>query len=190
MKKNDHKNKTNNNKNKNKPNAQLTARNSKASLTDEKNSTTGGKDIKTIGSGRKKGGLITPTGSRKCLAKSRYVEGEEIEGVTNYKITACITQTSRPLAPDVYAVKDSEEEENRMKICNLELGILKKEAALLKKLGKLPGTPSFLTLIDYGTILLDLWIFFDGIRCFDRKSVIKSIFGVFCSRSSIQIEGC
>ncbi|CAI5446013.1 unnamed protein product [Caenorhabditis angaria] len=164
MKKNDPKNKIINNKNKNKPTSMVVSRRSKTNL--EEKSAANGKEpsqpdnSKRKGTKNKSNNNEIPTGSvrkrtpgKTSFVKAKFVEGEEIEGVNNYKIVSSILQTTRPLMPDIYGVKDADQdEEYRLKLCTLELGILKKEAAILKRVAKVPGDKSFVQLIEYGTI--------------------------------------
>ncbi|KAF1764483.1 hypothetical protein GCK72_004431 [Caenorhabditis remanei] len=92
----------------------------------------------------------------KVVAMKCFANGEMIDGVNQYKVSNQIRKSTKHLDLDVYAVREVEQnDEFRMKVARQELQILKIEAALLRKLEKVPGDKCFVSMAEYGSIPKD-----------------------------------
>ncbi|CAI2350304.1 unnamed protein product [Caenorhabditis sp. 36 PRJEB53466] len=86
--------------------------------------------------------------------KHVFAVGDSIDGINVYKVVSALHRSPKPSEVDVYAVKDENGEEVRMKVSNLAAFQLKKEAVILQKLlrhSSGDGERSFVTMLEYGT---------------------------------------
>ncbi|PIC44002.1 hypothetical protein B9Z55_004522 [Caenorhabditis nigoni] len=120
---------------------------SKTKLTDKKS---------TCLSGKTKNKKETTRRKSKNTAMKCFANGEMIEGVNQYKVSNQIRRSTKQLDIDLYAVKETEQNEDyRMKVARQGLDLLKIEAALLRKLEKIPGDKCFVSMAEFGSIAKD-----------------------------------